>query len=181
MITNMKPYILKWFKKTFGGEERPVLQAISANAHVEATNGFKIHRLNMQLTNQTGEVITGLFLSENNELEPDTRGLTYPNLDEVTPKTKVMVHQNPNSNTKTKACFRVGITAKYLADALSVFSGFITIVFISDSSPIEIFGRTKDGEEAYVLLMPAHHKSAPSYLWRSNNNVLKVREEKKPK
>jgi len=175
MITNIKKQHLNWLKKAVNKDEaRPALQAISVSDKLESADGFKILRLNYQLTNQQGEVIEGLFLPRGDTLEPDTReGIIYPDLDQIIPITPVMTHNNPKGETNTEACFCINVNAKFLADTLSGLSGMVTFVFTGDTHPFEIFGHTKDYVEAYALVMPM--QTEVDKLWRSNSNILKIK------
>ena len=175
MITNIKKQHLNWLKKAvYKDEARPALQSILVSDKLESADGFKIHRLNYQLTNQQGEVIEGLFLPRGDTLEPDTHeGIIYPDLDQIIPTTPVMTHNNPKGEINTKACFCVSVNAKFLMDTLSGFNGKVTLVFTGDTHPFEIFGQTKDYVEAYALIMPM--QTDTKELWRSNSNILKIK------
>lgn len=131
---------IKWLKKAFN--KKGTIKSISGincrEDRVEATNGIVYFAAKTSLHTEDEEKLLGLYSFDTYE----KLDLNFPDIDALLDKLK-----------KTDSV-SVRLNSKFLKDALSYFDGDVYLEIRSEKEPLEMYGKSKEGVDLYVLIAP---------------------------
>ena len=150
--------LIRWVQKGAATDKtRPILTGINvADGCVVACDGFRCHAAKapecLPEGILQGKIPSGDFVAEVEPMNPDKH--RYPEIHQVFPTGPV--------------AFSIGVSAKYLKEALAGMDPARPTIlrFFSTSGALEVFGKDKNENDLYALVMPMHVEEPEKGGWR---------------
>jgi hypothetical protein len=139
--------LIRWLQKMASSDAgRPVLTGLNVdNGQTVACNGFRMVVIDTPefLQDAEGKIVRSRVSAGEFESELEEIDGTYPDYQGIYPKKEAQAI--------------ISVNPKLLREMLSGLSELpVSLVVYGDTLPMELYGKTRDERDAYMILMPMH-------------------------